>query len=154
MSSFKFPPSADDVRVMRHSAPASPPSSGSARDFSLNTSTKPFTFSGFASSLPFMPKETTPLPHPLVSTSQTTEGDEENLPIVPSPDPIDEDAKSAEELPFPPAAKPKRAPIPLDFKHPVSTNTVPAGLFKLSSMARVRAHSQGCSIKAQFQRHL
>jgi hypothetical protein len=36
----------------------------------------------------------------------------------------------ADELPVPPQFKPKRAPIPLDFTHPVSTNTVPAGLFK------------------------
>ncbi|KAH9991071.1 hypothetical protein BJV77DRAFT_1009835 [Russula vinacea] len=34
------------------------------------------------------------------------------------------------ELPIPLSMKARRAPIPLDFKHPVSTNTVPAGLFK------------------------
>jgi hypothetical protein len=34
------------------------------------------------------------------------------------------------ELPRPPSFKPKRAPMPLDFTHPVSNNTVPAGLFK------------------------
>ncbi|VDB86823.1 unnamed protein product [Peniophora sp. CBMAI 1063] len=37
----------------------------------------------------------------------------------------------AHELPVPPSmSRARRAPIPLDFKHPVSTNTVPAGLFK------------------------
>ena len=36
------------------------------------------------------------------------------------------------ELPLliPLSMKVHRAPIPLDFKHPVSTNTIPAGLFK------------------------
>ena len=34
------------------------------------------------------------------------------------------------ELPVPLSMRARRAPIPLDFKHPVSTNTVPAGLFK------------------------
>ncbi|KAF9818476.1 hypothetical protein IEO21_02714 [Rhodonia placenta] len=38
--------------------------------------------------------------------------------------------RSVHDLPYPPTMKLKRAPIPLDFKHPVSTNTVPAGLFK------------------------
>jgi hypothetical protein len=34
------------------------------------------------------------------------------------------------KLPIPLSMKAHCAPIPLDFKHPVSTNTVPAGLFK------------------------
>jgi len=34
------------------------------------------------------------------------------------------------ELPIPLSMKAHRAPIPLNFKHPVSTNTVSAGLFK------------------------
>ena len=34
------------------------------------------------------------------------------------------------ELPIPLSMKACRAPIPLDFKHPVSTNIIPAGLFK------------------------
>jgi hypothetical protein len=34
------------------------------------------------------------------------------------------------ELLIPLSMKAHRAPIPFDFKHPVSTNTVPAGLFK------------------------
>ncbi|PPQ62781.1 hypothetical protein CVT24_000475 [Panaeolus cyanescens] len=40
-----------------------------------------------------------------------------------------------------PATTKKRAPIPLDFKHPISTNTVPAGLFK----ALANPHSAGGS---------
>ncbi|KAI0285532.1 hypothetical protein BC826DRAFT_119175 [Russula brevipes] len=42
----------------------------------------------------------------------------------------DENADLEHELPVPLSMKARRAPIPLDFKHPVSTNTVPAGLFK------------------------
>ena len=34
------------------------------------------------------------------------------------------------ELPIPLSMKARRVPIPLNFKHPVSTNTVLAGLFK------------------------
>jgi hypothetical protein len=42
----------------------------------------------------------------------------------------DESVDEEHELPVPLSMKARRAPIPLDFKHPVSTNTVPAGLFK------------------------
>ncbi|KAH9992519.1 hypothetical protein BJV74DRAFT_962454 [Russula compacta] len=42
----------------------------------------------------------------------------------------EESVNMEHELPIPLSMKARRAPIPLDFKHPVSTNTVPAGLFK------------------------
>jgi hypothetical protein len=42
----------------------------------------------------------------------------------------EESVDEERELPIPLSMKSRRAPIPLDFKHPVSTNTVPAGLFK------------------------
>ncbi|KAI0369968.1 hypothetical protein BV20DRAFT_967326 [Pilatotrama ljubarskyi] len=121
MSSFKFPPPADDTRNARHSAPASPPT---VKESSLNAAAKPFTFSGFASTLPFSAQKTEDVPQS--PTLSDDEENDENRPLVSMPVP----QIGAEELPFPPTAKPKRAPIPLDFKHPVSTNTVPAGLFK------------------------
>ncbi len=43
------------------------------------------------------------------------------------------DTVHSTELSMPQNQRQKRAPIPLDFKHPVSTNTVPAGLFKSRS---------------------
>ncbi|KAJ2960176.1 hypothetical protein NUW54_g14441 [Trametes sanguinea] len=81
--------------------------------------------SGFSSTLNFSSaqnKEDVPQSPRL---SDDDENDE-NRPLMSMPVP----QVGAEELPFPPTSKPKRAPIPLDFKHPVSTNTVPAGLFK------------------------
>ncbi|OSD05616.1 hypothetical protein PYCCODRAFT_1450275 [Trametes coccinea BRFM310] len=122
MASFKFPPTPDNARNARHSAPASPPT---AKETGLNAAAKPFTFSGFSSTLNFasgQKKEDVPQSPRL---SDDDENDE-NRPLMSMPVP----QIGAEELPFPPASKPKRAPIPLDFKHPVSTNTVPAGLFK------------------------
>ena len=41
-----------------------------------------------------------------------------------------EESIEEHELPVPLSMRARRAPIPLDFKHPISTNTVPAGLFK------------------------
>ncbi|KAI0770961.1 hypothetical protein BD413DRAFT_554018 [Trametes elegans] len=123
MTSFKFPPQADDARTARHSAPASPPTT---KDTALNAAAKPFTFSGFASTLSLTAQKADDVPQsPGLSEDQDEENDE-NRPLMSMPVP----QIGAEELPFPPTAKPKRAPIPLDFKHPVSTATVPAGLFK------------------------
>ncbi|KAI0668722.1 hypothetical protein C8Q78DRAFT_979228 [Trametes maxima] len=121
MTSFKFPPGPDDTRTTRHSAPASPPTT---KDSGLNATAKPFTFSGFSSTLPFAAQNPTAPRSPELSDDE--EENDENRPLVSMPVP----QIGAEELPFPPTAKPKRAPIPLDFTHPVSTNTVPAGLFK------------------------
>ncbi|CCL98342.1 uncharacterized protein FIBRA_00336 [Fibroporia radiculosa] len=117
MSSFKFPP--DNVRAV--SAPTSPPTAalGVSKDSSLNVGAKPFTFSGF-SQMPSISQQSTTLHN----------GDEENQPPAEGSAAERTDVESANELPFPPTMKSKRAPIPLDFKHPVSTNTVPAGLFK------------------------
>ncbi|KAH9021894.1 hypothetical protein EDB85DRAFT_2278301 [Lactarius pseudohatsudake] len=44
--------------------------------------------------------------------------------------------------------KARRAPIPLDFKHPISTNTVPVGLFKglANGNGSSNGHSENASI--------
>ncbi|KAI0318178.1 hypothetical protein OF83DRAFT_57011 [Amylostereum chailletii] len=125
MSSFKFPPDSPERR--RTSAPTSP-TQASAK---LNAAARPFTLpshSTFAIREPvgstFAPREPMALPKsPRV--------------LQLSPEPENQDQESDEEgpalghqLPIPPTMKARRAPIPLDFKHPVSTNTVPAGLFK------------------------
>lgn len=124
MTSFKFPPPADDAKVLRHSAPASPPASSAP----LNSTAKPFTFSGFSSAALSFAHEDSALPAPLIAHGDALE---DEGPIAESTQKIGPaEPEAATELPFPPQAKPKRAPIPLDFKHPVSTNTVPAGLFK------------------------
>ncbi|PIL29954.1 hypothetical protein GSI_07865 [Ganoderma sinense ZZ0214-1] len=128
MTSFRFPPPGDSIPA-RHSAPASPPINtvGVNKDTGLNVSAKPFTFSG---SLPFLPQKTEDVPQSPRLSDDDDENDE-NKPLLSAGSiamPVPQ--IGAEELPFPPPSKPKRAPIPLDFKHPVSTNTVPAGLFK------------------------
>ncbi|KAI0820637.1 hypothetical protein BC628DRAFT_1422801 [Trametes gibbosa] len=122
MSSFKFPPAGDELRNVRHSAPASPPT---LKDVGLNAAAKPFTFSGFSSTLSLSGQRMEGAARSAEDSDGEDENDE-NKPLMSMPVP----QIGAEELPFPPTSKPKRAPIPLDFKHPVSTNTVPAGLFK------------------------
>ncbi|RPD68760.1 hypothetical protein L226DRAFT_540402 [Lentinus tigrinus ALCF2SS1-7] len=126
MTSFRFPPPADSAPA-RHSAPASPPTTtvGANRDGGLNAAAKPFVFSG---TYPYLSQKKDNVPQS-PEFSEDEENDE-NKPLMPVPVAMPVPQIGAEELPFPPTAKPKRAPIPLDFKHPVSTNTVPAGLFK------------------------
>ena len=130
MTSFRFPPPGDSIPT-RHSAPASPPVNtvGVSKDTGLSISAKPFTFTG---SLPFLPQKTEDVPQsPRLSDDDDDDENDENKPLLSaSPMTMPVPQIGAEELPFPPPSKPKRAPIPLDFKHPVSTNTVPAGLFK------------------------
>lgn len=121
MSSFKFPPPAGEAKMLRHSAPASPPATAQ-----LNAAAKPFTFSGFSSALTFS-QDDSGVSAPLVAQGAALDADISGTETVKQGS---SEPTAASELPFPPAAKPKRAPIPLDFKHPVSTNTVPAGLFK------------------------
>lgn len=76
---------------------------------------QPLTFSGF--------------PSDSMRRIEEPEGmglDKEDLPDNDSEEP----GSDEEHLPVAAVTKPKRAPIPLDFKNPPSTNTVPAGVFK------------------------
>lgn len=125
MTSFRFPPH-DDIVPARHSAPASPPvpTVPALKEGGFSAAARPFMFT---SSLNRMPLQKGDVPRSPALSEEEEENDE-NKPILAPSMPVPQ--IGAEELPFPPASKPKRAPIPLDFKHPVSTNTVPAGLFK------------------------
>lgn len=120
-SSFKFP--GDSPSSIRRSEPSSPRFIGSRRQSSLNAAAQPFTFSGFSSTLPFVPKESSSsLPHPLLPSMQD---------IAMGTPQTDNIELSPRDLHVPPSStRQKRAPIPLDFKHPSHSNTVPAGLFK------------------------
>lgn len=124
MSSFKFPPPADDTRKMRHSAPTSPPT----HTLSLNAAAKPFTFSGMTglTSAHSLSQNTADTVGSLIAQASAMEDASGTDTVKAAP----AEPTAAAELPYPPMPKPKRAPIPLDFKHPVSGNTVPAGLFK------------------------
>ncbi|TFK41407.1 hypothetical protein BDQ12DRAFT_679415 [Crucibulum laeve] len=123
MVSFKFPPNVDSPRSIRRST------SFSGSRHMLNPSAEPFTFAGFsvvANGMPHVPHESDPQPEEPVNNEEIGEeilADESTA--------KGEDGEpEVEAFILPSASKPKRAPIPLDFKHPVSSNTVPAGLFK------------------------
>ncbi|KAF7968093.1 hypothetical protein HWV62_31989, partial [Athelia sp. TMB] len=113
MSSFRFP-SGDSPNSVRRSAPTTPQT---RRQSSLNAAAQPFTFSGFSTIVP--------QDGGLAQTSVETPGGG----IAKSSTPKSESAE-IRNLPIPPSTRQKRAPIPLDFKHPTHSNTVPAGLFK------------------------
>ena len=127
MSSFRFPSSpGDSPSTIRRSAPNSPKVFGPRRQSSLNADAQPFTFSGFSNNLPFIPQHPpTSLPFALTPVEFRSENDAS--PQVSTPK-NEHSELSTHELPIPPSSKPRRAPIPLDFKQ--HSNTVPAGLFK------------------------
>jgi hypothetical protein len=123
MASFKFPMKLDTSSPNIHRRRRSR-SLSSTQEVDLDEAAQPFTFAGFsavANKMPWMPKESDGLDATNVeeslNDSSTAKGENSEIQtddiIIPAP-----------------TAKQKRAPIPLDFKHPVSNNTVPAGLFK------------------------
>ena len=108
MSSFKFPPnSSGDFGKGNHwSAPPTPAAFEVGRRASVSAPPpQHFTVSGFVSDVPL---------HDSPDTDNAL--------------PKEEQSYGNRALPVPP--RQKRAPLPLDFTHPVSKNTVPAGLFK------------------------
>ncbi|KAG5646905.1 hypothetical protein DXG03_001981 [Asterophora parasitica] len=129
MTSFRFPANLESPKSIRRvPVPALVPEPA-VRTHKLNPSAEPFTFAGFSAvaNLPYVPRasDNVPAPQPQELAAEETLND------------YDESTAKAEngeaeidDFNLPSTTKPKRAPIPLDFKHPVSSNTVPAGLFK------------------------
>ena len=126
MTSFKFP----QESPARKSAPPSP----AQRPGALNAAARPFTLPGLGGiTIGAIKEALSP------DSDEARDGD------------VDEDGDGdiegnvddEHELPIPLSMKARRAPIPLDFKHPVSTNTVPAGLFK--ALANGNGSSNGNS---------
>jgi hypothetical protein len=119
MTSFKFP----QESPLRKSAPASP----TQRQGAQNATIRPLTLPGLDGINIGATKESALHEENLVGEGPVNgEGDEDA-----DADGEEEEGGDMEhELPIPLSMKARRAPIPLDFKHPVSTNTVPAGLFK------------------------
>jgi hypothetical protein len=108
MSSFKFPPtSSGDFGKGNHwSAPPTPAVFDVERRASISAPPpQHFTVSGFVSDVPL---------HDSPDTDAAPKKEQSSY--------------GNRALPAPP--RQKRAPLPLDFTHPVSKNTVPAGLFK------------------------
>ncbi|KAF5382263.1 hypothetical protein D9757_008934 [Collybiopsis confluens] len=136
IASFRFPSAFNSPVSLRIGVPSSPrqdrhgrgPSSltsGSKLSASLNPTAEPFTFAGFTNAVGTLPQiggftelET----QSATDEQEVTDGDEDkennaNLGID-------------DMFTMPSSTKARRAPIPLDFKHTISNNTVPAGLFK------------------------
>ncbi|KAF9242374.1 hypothetical protein BU15DRAFT_86932 [Melanogaster broomeanus] len=107
MASFRFPPVGNTPRSIRRSAPTSPRVSG-LQEFHVG------------------------VVH--YKHSRSLEPEEMELDAGLGQDLLDNDAEEPEndgnQIPPVPPVKPRRAPIPLDFKNPTSSNTVPAGVFK------------------------
>ncbi|KAJ3721404.1 hypothetical protein DFJ43DRAFT_1158596 [Lentinula guzmanii] len=137
MASFRFPSNLGSPLSFRRDAPSSPRrndhdrgqsshTSGSRFSASLNPTAEPFTFAGFASAVGTLPhiegyagKEEIP-PREDEETLETDDEDKENNAEL-----------GVEDLfTLPTYTKAKRAPIPLTFKQTITSNTVPAGLFK------------------------
>ncbi|KAG6890997.1 hypothetical protein C0992_011274 [Termitomyces sp. T32_za158] len=133
MVSFKFPVELESPESICHSP-------GAVLTHKLDPSVEPFTFAGFSAAvaaLPRVPREedatAEPEPKDASETIEIPEANPEELYNEENTarEEVGHDTTNNEELKSPATtAKPKRAPIPLDFKHPVSSNTVPAGLFK------------------------
>ncbi|KAL1740766.1 hypothetical protein HDZ31DRAFT_76658, partial [Schizophyllum fasciatum] len=130
MLSFRFPNNLESPMSIRHDK------SPSVLSKSLDqAAAEPMSFAAFSSAAAAMPQI------PTAEALANEEDPEEQLnrlteQDIVRPDSIQEQFKN---FSFPQSAsKPKRAPIPLDFKHPVSQNTVPAGLFKALGDERTR----------------
>ncbi|KAG6849794.1 hypothetical protein H0H93_005044 [Arthromyces matolae] len=126
MVSFRFPANLDSPKSI-HRSPT-------VRTHKLNPSAEPFTFAGFSAALatlPRVPREEDFQPEdasavdkaPLVASQEETFNEESAAKADAESDKENEDI-----APF--TTKSRRAPIPLDFTHLGSKNTVPAGLFK------------------------
>ncbi|GLB36623.1 hypothetical protein LshimejAT787_0309110 [Lyophyllum shimeji] len=123
MTSFRFPANLESPKSIRRTP--------DVRTHKLNPSAEPFTFAGFSAvaTLPHVPRN--PDAAPDSGSAPDADGAEpEETPNDESTAKAEDGEAKVDEFELPSAAKPKRAPIPLDFKHPVSSNTVPAGLFK------------------------
>jgi hypothetical protein len=115
MTSFKFPQESPKVAPSSSPRIPSPPVRLALPDL------RGINIGVIMGSAPFAE---TPVSDGLLDSEADVEGDGDA-------DEEGEDSLEEEhELPVPLSMRARRAPIPLDFKHPISTNTVPAGLFK------------------------
>jgi hypothetical protein len=122
MSSFKFP----QESPLRKSAPASP----TQRQEAQNAAARPLALPGLGGIHIGATKQSALHKSPVTEGPLNGEGDGDTDADADADGEGEESGDMEHELPMPLSMKARRAPIPLDFKHPVSTNTVPAGLFK------------------------
>jgi hypothetical protein len=120
MASFKFL----QESPRRKSAPPSP----TQRQGHLDAAAHPFTFPGLGGIDLGTTKE--PALHVESPVSEGTQDSEDAGAGEDTDGEAEESGDLERELPIPLSMKARRAPIPLDFNHPVLTDTVSAGLFK------------------------
>ncbi|KAF8887705.1 hypothetical protein BD779DRAFT_1525783 [Infundibulicybe gibba] len=125
MISFRFPPNVESPQSIRR-MPSPHLATTRSHHSSLNPSAEPFTFASFSAvaGLPYVRPDSEPQENTTRPESPEVTFGEDN-----TAKPEDGEVH-ADMATLPTTSKPKRTPIPLDFKHPVSSNTVPAGLFK------------------------
>ncbi|KAI9436935.1 hypothetical protein H4582DRAFT_366964 [Lactarius indigo] len=141
MTSFKFP----QESPARKSAPPSP----AQRQGALNAAARPFTLPGLGGiDIGAIKEAALQAESPISDEERDGDVDEDGDGDIEGNDVDDE-----HELPMPLSMKARRAPIPLDFKHPVSTNTVPAGLFKAlaNGNGSSNGHSNNASIAGESE---
>lgn len=114
LASFRFPAIGETPRSIRRSAPTSP----RVGSQDLHAPLQALTFSGF----PTLPLPSTDEPDPFNAGAVNIE--DTNV------QESKEDGHGDNAIPLATSSKSRRAPIPLDFKNPATSNTVPAGLFK------------------------
>ncbi|KAJ3767389.1 hypothetical protein FB446DRAFT_675383 [Lentinula raphanica] len=136
MASFRFPSNAGSPQSIRNGTLSSPRkhyghgqsslTSGSRLSATLNPTAEPFTFAGFSNAIGTLPHI-----EGLGGEKETRHSqDEESLHTDDEDKENNADYALEDVFTLPASTKAKRAPIPLTFKQTVSSNTVPAGLFK------------------------
>ena len=145
MTSFKFPQESPSRKIV-------PPSPLPQRSTTPSPPAHPLALPNLSGINIGTTKESVPLVETPVSDGLLDgEADEEG-----DSDAGEEEEESVDEeheLPVPLSMKARRAPIPLDFKHPISTNTVPAGLFKAlaSGGGNISGNNDSTSAPAETQ---
>jgi hypothetical protein len=120
MTSFKFPQESPPRKI----APSSP---SPQRARTPSPATRPLALPDLGGINIGATMESAPLVETPVSEDGEADGEGDGDADEEGEESMEEEER---ELPVPLSMRARRAPIPLDFKHPISTNTVPAGLFK------------------------
>ena len=150
MTSFKFPQESPS----RKSVPSSPPE----RQETPSPAARPFVLPDLGGINIGATKEAALYVETPISEGLDDEADGEGDADADADGEGEESVDEEHELPIPLSMKARRAPIPLDFKHPVSTNTVPAGLFKAlangsGNNGSVSVNNTSASVEIQERAH-
>ncbi|KAH9487164.1 hypothetical protein JR316_0001233 [Psilocybe cubensis] len=128
-ASFKFPMKIETSSPQALRRRRSGSSLSGQAPHESDPASQPFTFAGFSAVANNMPRMTGEVAENDAEEAAASEQNEDEENANESGTALANDSHE-QEIVIPALPKQKRAPIPLDFKHPVSGNTVPAGLFK------------------------